>query len=296
MLDLLHLGSPSVLAAYLVRRGGALALVDCGPSSCFERLTEELSARGVAITDIDHLMITHVHLDHSGAAGRLVAQNPALDVCVSEIGAPHLIDPSRLERSARRLFGDQFDLLAGAMVPVPSANITIARGTVAGFECFPTPGHAKHHVSFLADNGTCFPGDVTGMRIAPATYIAPGTPPPDIDLDAYARSLAAIEARAPSRLCLPHFGVVEDPERHIELMRGALARWSGWVRDGVSEEQFTRLGQADLACFDSDVVDAIEANTPFSSSYRGLERHWRERSGATSSWRAGGSSADQAPR
>src|SRR5579875_3732957 len=101
MLDLLHLGSPSVLAVYLLRSAGSLVLVDCGPSACFPRLTEELAKRGVTAADIDWLMITHVHLDHAGAAGQLVARNPALQVCVSEIGAPHLVDPSRLERSAR---------------------------------------------------------------------------------------------------------------------------------------------------------------------------------------------------
>ncbi len=274
LLDLMHLGRESVLAGYLLRTAHGLILVDCGPSACLERLEGELSARGVGIVDLDWLMITHVHLDHCGAAGQLVARNRSLKVCVSAIGAPHLVDPSRLERSARRLFGERFDLLAGEMAPVPSGSITLAEGTVAGLECFPTPGHAKHHVSFIAADRTCFPGDVVGMRLPPSLYVAPGTPPPDIDLDAYATSLTAISARSPSRLCLPHFGVVTDPSEHIELMSSALERWSGWVRDGVGEQEFIRRGQAELACFEPEVIEAIEVNTPFSSSYAGLARCW----------------------
>ena len=118
-LDLRHLGHERVIGAYLLETEGGLALQDCGPATCVPDLKARLAERGLELRDVRHLLLSHIHLDHAGATGVLVREHPELQVHVSEIGAPHLVDPSRLERSARRLYGDDFDRLWGELAPVP---------------------------------------------------------------------------------------------------------------------------------------------------------------------------------
>ncbi len=275
LIDLHHLGRPLSLAVYLVL-GSEPALIDCGPSSCLDVLERALAGHGLRVGDLRHVLLTHIHLDHAGAAGALVAANPRLLVHVSSAGAGHLADPSRLERSARRLFGAEFDRLWGPLAPIPAANLRVIGVRAAGLECFATPGHAIHHTSFLDPDGNCFSGDVTGVRIPPSAYVAPGTPPPDIDLDAYERSLDEIVARQPDRLCLSHFGIAEDVPGHVARMRDGLALWSGWVRDGATEEEFIEAARAQLAGR-PEVLAAIETAAPFPPSYAGLKRYWETR-------------------
>ena len=286
LIDLRHLGRPRVLASYLVA-GPEPTLIDCGPASCLSALERALADHDLRVGDLRHLLLTHIHLDHAGAAGALVAANPRLIVHVSEAGAPHLLAPERLERSARRLFGAEFDRLWGSLAPVPAANIRVAGDHAAGLQCFPTPGHAIHHISFLDSDGDCFTGDVTGIRIPPWSDVVPGTPPPDIDLDAYDRSLTAIAARRPERLCLSHFGMFEDVEEHLERAREGLARWSGRVRDGATEEEFMAAARADLNG-QPDALEAIEAAAPFEPSFVGLSRYWTTRRRAAGSLTATG--------
>ena len=275
LIDLLHLGRSRSLAVYLVD-GPEPTLIDCGPGSCLATLERALAAHCMRVDDLRHLLLTHVHLDHAGAAGRLVAANPSLTVHVSEEGAPHLLAPDRLERSARRLFGAEFDRLWGPMAPVPRSNLRVARGRIAGFECFKTPGHAIHHISFMDDEGSCLSGDATGIRIPPWTEVVPGTPPPDIDLDAYSRSLAAIASRHPERLCLSHFGIFDDISEHLECVRRRLALWSRWVRDGATREEFVAMARAELSG-QAEALEAIELAAPFEPSHAGLERYWATR-------------------
>jgi glyoxylase-like metal-dependent hydrolase (beta-lactamase superfamily II) len=229
------------------------------------------------VTDLRHLILTHIHLDHAGAAGALVRENRALRVHVSEIGAPHLVDPSRLERSARRLYGDDFDRLWGELAPVPEEAVEVVGQKVLGLEAWPTPGHASHHLSYLAPDGSCYAGDAAGVRVVPSSYIAPVAPPPDIDLEAWDRSLDAIEARAPARLCLPHFGVVEDVGEHLVRMRARLAEWAERVRDGASEEEFVAAAEAELVAAGADSAAAYTQAGPFWQSYQGLKRYWERR-------------------
>jgi glyoxylase-like metal-dependent hydrolase (beta-lactamase superfamily II) len=206
-----------------------------------------------------------------------VRENPRLRVYVSAIGAPHLVDPSRLERSARRLYGDDFDRLWGELVPVPEEAIEIVGDKVLELDAWPTPGHASHHVSYLAPDGSCYAGDAAGVRVVPSSYIAPVAPPPDIDLDAWARSLDAIEARGPARLCLPHFGVVEDVSEHLTRMRARLSEWAERVRDGATEEEFVAAAEAELVAAGGESAAAYTQAGPFWQSYQGLRRYWDKR-------------------
>src|SRR2546423_9775829 len=214
-IDLHHLGRERIIASYLLDTDDGPALFDCGPSTTVDALKAGLAERGFELHDVRHLLLSHIHLDHAGAAGTLVREHPALQVHVSAIGAPHLVDPERLERSARRLYGDSFDALWGELAPVPQENVHIAGDRVVGLDCFPTPGHASHHVSYLDRDGTLYAGDAAGVRIQPGRYVMPPTPPPDLDVDAWERTIDEMERRAPDRLALIHFGVVDDPAQHL---------------------------------------------------------------------------------
>jgi glyoxylase-like metal-dependent hydrolase (beta-lactamase superfamily II) len=173
------------------------AIVDCGPANAADELEAALEHRGVPLADLRHLLISHIHLDHAGGAGVLVRRNPSLTVHVSAIGAPHLVDPSRLERSARRIYLDRFDDLWGEIAPVPEANLAVVGDRVLGLDVFPAPGHAAHQVCYLGEDGTLYPGDALGVRISPGTFVAPYAPPPDIDLAAWHATLDEVERRRP---------------------------------------------------------------------------------------------------
>ena len=275
-LDLRHLGRERVIGSYLLETEDGLALQDCGPSTCIPELKARLVERALELQDVRHLLLSHIHLDHAGAAGALVREHPGLQVHVSEIGAPHLVDPSRLEASARRLYGDDFDRLWGELAPVPEENIHRVGTETLGLATFPSPGHASHHVCYLAADGTLYAGDAAGVRIRPSEFVLPPTPPPEIDLEAWERTLDEIEARAPKRLALIHFGAAADVERHLAELRKRLREWAERVRDGANEEEFEQAAALDLG----DDRDAYEQAMPFWQSYAGLKRYWDKRAAA----------------
>ena len=251
------------------------ALFDCGPTSCLPALKERLAEQGLALTDLRHLLLSHIHLDHAGPRAVLVREHPDLQVHVSEIGAPHLADPSRLERSARRLYGDTFDTLWGELAPVPEQNLNVVGERVVGLDCFPTPGHASHHVSYIDGAGTLYAGDAAGVRIVPNRYVFPPTPPPDIDLEAWERTIDEIESRGAERLALIHFGVVDSPRDHLRRLRRELRVWAQRVRQGMSEEEFAEAARADLQETDGEEGAAhYERAAPLWQSYAGLKRYW----------------------
>jgi glyoxylase-like metal-dependent hydrolase (beta-lactamase superfamily II) len=270
--DLLHLGSDRTIGVYPLETDDGLALFDCGPSVCCEALETGLAARGLALEDVRHLLLSHIHLDHAGAAGTLVRRLPHLQVHVSEIGAPHLVDPSRLERSARRLYGRAFDGLWGELVPVPEENVQVVGDRVLGLDCFPAPGHASHHVCYLGGDGTLYAGDAAGVRIQPLRSVLPPTPPPEFDLDAWLATLDELERRAPARLALIHFGVATDVERHLGELRERLLAWAERIEAGAAEDEFVRDARGDFA---PDEADAYDRAMPFWQSYAGLAR-WRD--------------------
>ena len=272
-IDLLHQGAERIIGSYLFETPEGPALFDCGPSSCLGRLKEGLRERGLELTDLRHLLLSHIHLDHAGATGVLVREHPALQVHVSEIGAPHLVDPTRLEASARRLYGETFDALWGELAPVPQENVRIAGQQVLGLDCFPTPGHARHHVCYLDAHGTLYAGDAAGVRIQPDRLVLPPTPPPDFDLEDWNRTLDEIGRRAPKRLALVHFGVADDPERHLAELRQRLEDWVSRVDVDVTEAEFSRSIRDDLIAEGDGDVEAYERAMPFWQSYEGLRRY-----------------------
>jgi glyoxylase-like metal-dependent hydrolase (beta-lactamase superfamily II) len=272
-IDLRHLGADRTIGAYLLETEDGPALFDCGPTTCVDTLRAGLAERGQELQGVRHLLLSHIHLDHAGAAGVLVREHPGLQVWVSEIGAPHLVDPSRLERSARRLYGDAFDDLWGELAPVPEENVRLADRRAAGLEVFPAPGHASHHVCYF-DGSTLYAGDAAGVRIQPSSSVLPPTPPPEFDLEAWHRTLEQIERRAPERLALIHFGVAEDVSRHLAELRERLDTWARRVEEGVSEDEFADAARADVTPEDAG---HYERAMPFWQSYAGLTRYWEKR-------------------
>jgi glyoxylase-like metal-dependent hydrolase (beta-lactamase superfamily II) len=280
LIDLLHQGRPNVIACYLVGEDEP-SLVDCGPASSVSALLAGLGEAGLALADVRRLLLTHIHLDHAGAAGTLVRLHPSLEVWVSEIGLPHLADPSRLERSARRLYGDDFDRLWGELAPVPASNLRPLGDRVGGLEAFPTPGHARHHVSFVAPDGVCYVGDATGVRIGSSSFLAPASPPPEIDLEAWWATLDELERRAPTRFALSHFGFVQDPAEHLALMRERLGAWAERVRSGASEQEFVEAAEEELrGGAKAGTADLYAWAGSFELSYAGLKRYWDKKAAA----------------
>ncbi len=264
-IDLMHLGQPQVICAWRVGN----VIVDPGPASCLPALLEALgdaSPRALALT--------HIHLDHAGAAGSLVRRFPDLEVWVHERGAPHLIDPTKLLASAARLYGARMGHLWGEFLPVPAENLRVLTGGERReqFRVAYTPGHASHHVSYLDESsGHAFTGDITGVRIDGGPVLAP-TPPPDVDLDAWRASLRTIEAWDPARLCLAHFGAFTDVEAHLARVRAALeeqARWAQTLDEDGFAAHMHRLVEPTV---DAATAASYEQALPPGQSHQGLLR------------------------
>ena len=278
LIDLKH-QTERVVACYLLETDDGLALHDCGPTTCIAALKEGLAERGLALSDVRHLLLSHIHLDHAGAAGTLVREHPGLQVHVSEIGAPHVVDPSRLDASARRLYGDAFDILWGELAPVPQENVHVVGDRVVGLECFPSPGHASHHVCYLHEDGTLYAGDAAGVRIQPGRHVLPVSPPPDVDVEGWFRTFEEIERRRPERLTLTHFGIAEDVSLHLAMIREELAKWA--ERDELDQDEWIEAAREPLAAaVGEDEAGHWERAAPLWQSYLGMKRYWTKRAEA----------------
>jgi len=274
LIDVLHLGRERVIGCWQVGD----VLVDPGPSSCLPTLLEALGDERPSA-----LLLTHIHLDHAGASGSLVERWPELKVYVHERGAPHLIDPSRLLKSARRLYGEGMDRMWGEMVPVPERNIRVVYGGERviddAFEVAYTPGHASHHVCYLHDR-VAFVGDVGGVRIPPAALAIPPTPPPDIDLEAWHESIARIRAWTPARLAITHFGAYDDVDAHLEQISERLDEWAERVREQDRTRFVATIRDEIERLADHGLLPNYAQAAPPDQMYAGLERYWRKRAEA----------------
>ena len=238
------------------------------------------------------LLLTHIHLDHAGATGTIVERVPGIKVYVHERGAPHMIDPEKLLASVTRLYGDQMDTLWGAFLPVPASQVTVLTGgerlDISGtsMRVAYTPGHAKHHVSFLDERaGMAYVGDTAGIRITGDYLLAP-TPPPDIDIEAWQSSLDVIDAWQPVSLFLTHFGPVTPARAHLARFRTTLTAMAEAVRDalkagGTEEEQIRgfvdRMREEARRGLPEREAKATELAAPFDQLWQGLARYWRKR-------------------
>ena len=294
-LDLHFLGVPRVIATVVLHGAGGVALIDPGPSSTLPALRAELERAGIGIADLRAILLTHIHLDHAGATGTLVRENPNLRVYVHEKGAPHLVEPEKLIASATRLWGDEMDRLWGEFRPVPAEALTVLGGgeriTAGGrdLDVAYTPGHASHHVSyFCAGSGVAFVGDTGGIRRGDDGFVLPPTPPPDIDLELWHESFARIGRWGAATLFVTHFGAYSPVAAHLTEMADHLEHTAGLVkaslvREGSDEDReawFTdelrrdlrrRMSQAD--------AHGYEVAGRFDLNWRGLARYWRKKEG-----------------
>ena len=271
-IDVRHLGRERVICSWRVGD----VLVDPGPESSLRTLVEALGGEPPRA-----LLLTHIHLDHAGAAGAIVRRWPEVTVYVHQVGAPHLVDPAKLLASARRLYGDDMERLWGEVAPVPEGNLRALAGgeTVEGFRVAYTPGHASHHVSYLhEDSGRAFVGDVAGVQVERGGPVLTPTPPPDIDVEAWNRSLSLVAEWEPASLGITHFGAIERPFEHLAIVRDRLAAWATLARelDGSAFEAHIR--QEIAANTDPDTAAAYLQACPPEQQWPGLERYWRRRS------------------
>jgi glyoxylase-like metal-dependent hydrolase (beta-lactamase superfamily II) len=247
-------------------------VVDPGPTTSVETMLAGLGGepRG--------LLLTHIHLDHAGATGVLVRRFPELPVYVHERGAPHLVDPSKLLASAKRVYGDEMDTLWGEFAAVPEKNIRPLSGgeSIEGFRVEYTPGHAVHHVTYLhEETGDAYVGDVGGIRIPPHEHTYAPTPPPDIDIPVWLDSIGRVRALDPAALCLTHFGRFEDVDAQLAAVSAYLERREEPVAE---QETFERQVVAETL----EAVGHDEAATYFQAAppdqiWWGLRRYWEKR-------------------
>jgi glyoxylase-like metal-dependent hydrolase (beta-lactamase superfamily II) len=294
-IDVNFLGVPRIIATAVLHGPGGVALIDPGPSSTLPALRAELEHAGIRLSDVRAIVLTHIHLDHAGATGTLVREQPDIRVYVHDKGAPHLVDPEKLIASATRLWGADMDRLWGEVRPVPrNVVVTLAGGEridAAGRDLAVeyTPGHASHHVGFYnADSGVAFVGDTAGICLGEGAFVLPPTPPPDIDIEAWRDSLARIERWRADTLFVTHFGAHAPAASHLtemadhltlvaNLVRASLARpgddeaREAWFADEVRRELRRRLPESN--------AQAYEVAGRFDLNWKGLARYWRKREG-----------------
>ena len=260
-IDVVHLGLRGAISAYWID-GPEPAIVDPGPSTSLGGLEDSLAELGVGLSDIRHVLLTHVHLDHAGGTGHLVSRFPHLQVHVHADGAPHMADPERLVASTRRTFGEAHDRLWGEVTPVSAERIRpwapAGPLPVPAVRAFATPGHISHHVSFLAEaDGFLVAGDALGVILAPGAPTYPPTPPPAIDVPAWLETLHGLESVDPDAFGVSHFGVHADFGGRLIAMRTALSA----LRDRV-EAALASGNESDRDVYEREIRDAISEFRP----------------------------------
>lgn len=261
LIDLYFQDQPATIAAYLLTApDGTAALIETGPTTTRTALLAGIRAAGAEPSAIRDVLVTHIHLDHSGGAGVLLRDDlPNARVLVHPLGLPHLVDPAKLVRSAGRLYGGLMDRLWGEVAPVAGDRVVPledgARLRLAGHEVeiLFTPGHAAHHaaVRHLA-SGAIFSGDVAGVCVPGAGVINPPTVPPEFDLIAWESSIERLLALDPSLLLLAHYGPYSGARAHLEELRQRLRAWTAFIQAGLAAGQTTadigaELQQRDIA-------------------------------------------------
>ena len=260
-IDVVHLGLRGAISAYWID-GPEPAIVDPGPSTSLGGLEDSLAELGVGLSDIRHVLLTHVHLDHAGGTGHLVSRFPHLQVHVHADGAPHMADPERLVASTRRTFGEAHDRLWGEVTPVSAECIRpwapAGPVSVPGVRAFATPGHISHHVSFLAEtDGFLVAGDALGVILAPGAPTYPPTPPPAIDVPAWLETLHGLESVDPDAFGVSHFGVHADFGERLIAMRTALSALHDRVKAALASGN-----ESDRDVYEREVRDAISEFRP----------------------------------
>ncbi len=288
-LDLNFCNLRHAIASYLVVGSGGPVLVETGPVSTVDTLTARLAERGFAPEDVRHVLVTHIHLDHAGAAGWWARQGA--QVYVHHFGAPHLVDPSRLLASASRVYGDMLGILWGKIVPAPAARVTalqdgdrIEAGGMT-FTALDAPGHARHHLVYVLDSAA-FTGDAAGIRMPGSDFIHLPTPPPELDPPVWRATMGRLLEARLETIYPTHFGPVDAPVAHIEAARALLDQTvefvgerleSGMERDEIVK-QYTAWNRERAAAQGVGGAELVryECINPATMSADGIIRYWRK--------------------
>jgi glyoxylase-like metal-dependent hydrolase (beta-lactamase superfamily II) len=292
LLDTRHDGYPGTVGVFLLPLdGGAFALVESGPGSTVSAVESAIGLAGFETGGLEHILLTHIHLDHAGAAGELALKSGAR-VHVHHRGAPHLVDPGKLLESAGRIYGERMDSLWGRMEAVPAEQLNavydgdLLRLGDRVLEVLDTPGHARHHAAFLLDGDTLFTGDAAAIRFPPANLIRPALPPPEADLEAWEASIAKMRSTVPERLLLTHFGEIRTADEHLAALPERNRLWANEVLEGLRsgeehgalERRVAELAEREFQSLDvpEELAQRYRVTSDAAMTAMGLERYWRK--------------------
>jgi glyoxylase-like metal-dependent hydrolase (beta-lactamase superfamily II) len=288
-LDLNFQGRPHTIAAYLIRHAHGAVLIESGPGSTLSALTAGLAKEGLSPRNVTHVLLTHIHLDHAGAAGWLARQGA--EVYVHPVGAPHMLNPEKLIASATRIYGDRMESLWGEFLPVPENQLKVpsdAQEIVIGelrFVPINTPGHAEHHYSYLFED-ILFCGDVGGVRIPGYPYLRVPMPPPELHIERWHESIARLRKERFARIAPTHFGIFDDPAWQLDEVEKGLDSASRWLEETMPSnppiealrQSFTDwiMAEGQAMGLDEEVTKAYELANPLGMSADGLLRYWKK--------------------
>lgn len=288
-LDLKFQGRAQAIASYLIRHSSGAVLVECGPGSCRAGLEAALAEAGLSPRDITHVLLTHIHLDHAGAAGWWSRQGA--EIIVHPVGAPHMLNPDRLLASAARIYGNRMDSLWGEFLPVIESRLRIVQDAeeivIGDLRFIPvnTPGHAEHHFAYLFED-ICFSGDVGGVRMPGYPYLRVPMPPPELHLERWRASLARLREQRITRIAPTHFGIYTDPEWQLREVEKGLDAAERWLEDMMPgdpplndlRQSFREwmTGEAVEMGMGEDVLMTYELANPLEMSADGLQRYWKK--------------------
>jgi glyoxylase-like metal-dependent hydrolase (beta-lactamase superfamily II) len=288
-LDLNFQGRSLAIAAYLLKHSTGLALVESGPGSTVAALEQALGAHGYSLRDVTHVFLTHIHLDHAGAAGFLASQGA--QVFVHPMGAPHLLNPEKLLASATRIYGDRMQTLWGDFLPVPAEKLTVLADeqtvTIGGLQltALHTPGHAEHHCVYLFED-LAFSGDVGAVRIPGHQYMRVPMPPPEFHLEKWRETIARLQKIGFKHIAPTHFGIFEDVDWHLETILRNLDEVERWLLETMPPEPPAEAlrekflawmeAQGRAAGLGADEIEAYHLANPLGMSADGLQRYWKK--------------------
>lgn len=289
ILDLDFQGVPESIAVYLLEGPEGYALIETGPMSTLDTLHARLDERGIKPGEIREILVTHIHLDHAGAAGWWAQQGA--QIYVHRIGAPHLIDPSKLWSSAGRIYGDQMEILWGEILPAPAERITALTDgdtvEVAGLQltALNTPGHASHHHTYRLGD-VAFTGDAAGVRVPQSQWVSLPAPPPEFNRELWLGTIARLEAEHFNVIYPTHFGRIEDVDNQFAQLRAMMDAATAFVKQqmdaGYERDEIVRMyvewnrEQAEAAGMPTASFDQYEAANPLFMSVDGIMRYWRK--------------------
>ena len=288
-LDLNFLGRPHAIAAYLIRHADGAVLIESGPGSTLAGLEAGLAKEGLSPRDVTHVLLTHIHLDHAGAAGWLARQGA--EIYVHPIGAPHMLNPEKLIASATRIYGDRMETLWGEFLPVAENQLTVTQDAeeivVGGLRILPlhTPGHAEHHCCYLIED-VCFTGDVGGVRIPGYQYMRAPMVPPELHFGKWLDTIVRLRSLGFSRIAPTHYGIFDDADWHLNTLQTILKETQAWLEevmpaDPTVEELRAKYEawmqkQSDNQHLSEDVIRAYALANPLGMGADGMMRYWKK--------------------